>query len=134
MTDLGTPYGERRTIGSWVSSRRGAFPPVDGFRVGGHAVEEADGELDGSADASGEAELPQFRGGTVVMVDCLIRGIGVDLAGALAVDPCADAAEKSGQLRFVVGAHAFARGAPLGLVAMTRTVPCFNRPTLGQVH
>ena len=67
-----------------------------------------------SAAASGEAELPQFRGGTVVVVDRLIRGIGVDLAGAVAVDLCPDAAEKPGQLRFVVGAHAFARGAPLG--------------------
>jgi hypothetical protein len=36
------------------------------------------------------------------VVDRLIRGIGVDLAGA---------AEKFGQLRFVVGVHAF--GTPL---------------------
>jgi hypothetical protein len=50
----------------------------------------------------------------VVVVDGLIRGMGVDLAGAVAVDLCPDVAEKSGQLRFVVGAHAFARGAPLG--------------------
>jgi hypothetical protein len=68
-----------------------------------------------SAAASGEAELPEFCGGTVVVVDRLIRGIGVDLAGAVAVDLCLDVAKKSGQLRFVVGAHAFARGAPLGL-------------------
>ena len=99
-------------IGSWVSSRCGAFPPVDGFCVGGHAVEEADDEFDVSAAASGEAELPQFCGGTVVVMDCLIRGIGIDdLAGAVAVDLCPDVAEKSGQLRFVVGAHAFTRGA-----------------------
>jgi hypothetical protein len=97
-----------------VSSRCGAFPPVDGFCVGGHAVEEAGDELGVSAAASGEAELSQFCGGTVVVVDRLIRGIGVDLAGAVAVDLCPDVAKKSGQLRFVVGAHAFARGAPLG--------------------
>jgi hypothetical protein len=84
------------------------------FCVGGHAVEEAGDELDVSAAASGEAELPQFCGGTVVVVDRLIRGIGIDLAGAVAVDLCPDVAEKSGQLRFVVGAHAFARGAALG--------------------
>src|SRR5207244_9090384 len=60
------------------------------------------------------AELPEFCGGTVVVVDRLIRGIGVDLAGAIAVDLCPDVAEESGQLRLVVGAHAFARGAPLG--------------------
>jgi hypothetical protein len=78
-----------------VSSRRGAFPSVDGFCLGGHAVEEAGDELDVSAAASGEAELPQFCGGTVVVVDCLIRGVGVDLAGAVAVDLCPDVAEKS---------------------------------------
>ena len=97
-----------------MSSRCGAFPPVGGFRVGGRAVEEAGDELDVSAAAPGEAELPQFHGGTVVAVDRLIRSIGVDLAGAVAVDLCPDVAKKSGQLRFVVGAHAFARGAPLG--------------------
>ena len=91
-------------VGSLVSSRCGAFPPVDGFCVGGHAVEEAGDELDVSAAASGEAELPQFCGGTVVVVDRLIRGIGVDLSGAVAVDLCPDVAEKSGQLRFVVDA------------------------------
>ena len=112
MTDPGNPHGERSTVWSRVSSRCGAFPPVDGFCVG-HAVEEVGNELDVSAATSGEAELPQFCGGTVVVVDRLIRGIGVDLAGAVAVDLCPDMAEKSGQLRFVVGAHAFARGAPL---------------------
>jgi hypothetical protein len=98
-----------------LSSRYGAFPPVDGFGVSGHAVEEAGDELDVSAAASGEAELPQFCGGTVVVVDRLIRGIGVDLASAVAVYLYLDTAEKSGHLRFVVGAHAFASGAPLGL-------------------
>jgi hypothetical protein len=51
--------------------------------VGGHAVEEAGDELDVSAAASGEAELPQFCGSAVVVVDRLIRGIGVDLVGAV---------------------------------------------------
>jgi len=96
------------------SARRGAFPPVDGFSVSGHAVREAGDELGVSAAASGEAELPEFCGGTVVGVDRLIRGIGADLAGAVAAESRPDMAEKSGQLRFVVGAHAFACGAPLG--------------------
>ena len=69
MTGVGTPHGECGTVGSLVWSRCGAFPPVDGFCVGGHAVEEAGDELDVSAAASGEAELPQFGGGTVVVVD-----------------------------------------------------------------
>jgi hypothetical protein len=43
-----------------VSSRCGAFPPVDGFCVGGHAVEQAGDEFGVSAAASGEAELPEF--------------------------------------------------------------------------
>jgi hypothetical protein len=102
VTDPGTPHGERSTVGSLVSSRCGAFPPVDGFCVGGHAVEEVGDELGMSAAASGEAELPEFCGGTVVVVDRLIRGVGAGLAGT---------AEKFGQLRFVAGAHAFARGA-----------------------
>jgi hypothetical protein len=33
-----------------------------------------------------------------------------------------DVAEKYGQLRFVVGAHAFARGTPLGFGAHIQTV------------
>ena len=110
-----------------MSSRCGAFPPVDGFCVGGHAVEQAGDELDVSAATSGEAELPQLCGGTMVVVDRLIRGIGVDLAGTVAVDLCPDVAKKSGQLRFVVGAHAFGAARRSALVAMTRTVPCFNR-------
>ncbi len=106
VTDPGTSNGWRSTVGSWVSSRCGAFPSVDGSCADGHAVEEAGGELDVCAAASGEAELPQFCGGTVVVVDYLIRGIGVDLAGAVAVDLCPYVVEKSGQLRFVVGARA----------------------------
>jgi hypothetical protein len=65
-----------------VSSQCGAFPPVDGFCVGGHAIQEAGDELGVSA-ASGEAELPELCGGTMVVVDGLIRGVGVDLAGAV---------------------------------------------------
>jgi hypothetical protein len=64
--------------------------------------------------AASEAELPEFCGGAVVVVDRLIHGIDVDLAGAVAVDRCRDVAEQFGQLRLVVGAHAFARGVPFG--------------------
>jgi hypothetical protein len=56
-----------------VSSRCGAVPPVDGFGVGGHAVEEAGDELGVGASATGEAELPEFSGGPVVGVDRLIQ-------------------------------------------------------------
>ena len=47
-------------------SRCGALPPVDSFCVGGHSVEEPGDELGMSAAASGEAELPEFCGGTVI--------------------------------------------------------------------
>jgi hypothetical protein len=96
VTDRGTPHGERSAVGSLVSSRCGAFPPVDGFCVGGHAVEETGDELGVSAAASGEAELPEFCGGTVVVVDRLVCGVGVDLAGAVAVDLCPDVADLTG--------------------------------------
>src|ERR1700746_1613033 len=110
-----------------MSSRCGAAPPVDGFCVGGHAVEQAGDEFGVSAAASGEAELPEFCGGTVVAVDRLIRGLGVDLAGTGAVDLCPDVSEKSGQLRLVVGAHAFTRGAPFGFGGHDRDGTVFNR-------
>jgi hypothetical protein len=42
--------GTQSTVGSSVSSGFGAFPPVDGFCVGGHAVEQAGDELGVSAD------------------------------------------------------------------------------------
>jgi hypothetical protein len=42
-------------------------------------------------------------------------------------------AEKSGQLRFVVGAHAFARGAPLGFGGHDRDGTVFQTgPAFGQ--
>ena len=106
-----------------VSSRCGAFPPVDGFCVGGHAVQEAGGELGVGAAAAGEAELPQFCGGPVVVVDGLIHGIGIDLAGAVAAGRCPDVAEQSGELRVVAGADPFTGGAPFGFGACDAAVP-----------
>jgi hypothetical protein len=95
-----------------VSSRCGAFPPVDGFGTGGHPVEEAGGELGVGAPSAGEAELSEFCGGLVVVVDRLIHGIGVDRAAAVTVNRCPDVAEQFGQLRLVVGADPFTRSAP----------------------
>jgi hypothetical protein len=107
-----------------ASSWCGAFPPVDGFGVGGHAVEEIGDELGVGAAAAGETELPEFCGGPVVVVDRLIHGIGVDLAGAVTVDRCPDVAEQFGQLRLVVGADSFTRGAPFSIRGHDGTVPC----------
>lgn len=70
------------TGASWC----GAFPPVDGFCAGGHAVEDASDELGMAAPAAGEAELVEFSGGAVVVVNRLIHGAGVDLAVPVEVD------------------------------------------------
>jgi len=51
--------------------------------------------------------------------------MGVDLAGAEAVDLCPDVAEKSGQLRFVVGA-------PLGFGGHDPHRTVFHGPDLSQ--
>jgi len=74
--------------------------------------------------AAGEAELPEFCGGPVVVVDRLIHGVGVDLAGAVPVDRCPDVTEQFGQLRLVVGTDPFTRGAPFGIRGHDGTVPC----------
>jgi hypothetical protein len=63
------------------------------------------------APAVGEAELPEFCGGAVVVVDRLIHGRGVDLAGAVAADRCPEVAEQFGQLRLVAGADPFTQRA-----------------------
>ncbi len=68
---------------SLAAPRCGAFPPVDGFFAGGHAVEQAGDELGMGATAAGETELPEFCSGTVVVVDRLIDGVGVGLAAAV---------------------------------------------------
>jgi len=62
----------------------------------------------------------------VIVVDRLIYGIGVDLAGAVAVERSRDVAEQLGQLRLVVGAHTFPCGAPFGLGAHDRDGTVFE--------
>jgi hypothetical protein len=67
-----------------------------------------------AAPALGETELPEFCGGAVVVVNRLIHGKGVELAGAVAVDRRGDMGEQLGELCLVVGADPFARGVPFG--------------------
>jgi hypothetical protein len=64
-------------------------------------------------------------------VDRLIHGISVDLTGAAAVDRCPDVAEQSCQLRLVVGADPFMRGAPFGFRGHDGTVPCCSQTGRG---
>ena len=84
------------------------------------------GELGVVAPAAAETELPKFCGGAVIVMDRLIHGISVDLADAVAVDRGRDVAEQFGQLRLVVGAYAFARGAPFSLGAHDRDGTVFQ--------
>ena len=63
--------------------RGGALPPVDGFGVGGHAVPQARDELRVAAPAAAETERPELPRGAVVVMDRLIYGMGIDLAGAI---------------------------------------------------
>ena len=117
---------KRNGLRSLVRSRSGAFPPVNRFCVGGQAVEQAGDEFGVRPPAAGETELLEVPGGTVIVVDRLIYGIGVDLAGAVAVDRSRDVAEQLGQLRLVVGAHTVPRGAPVGLGAHARDGTVFE--------
>jgi len=43
-------------------------------------------DLDVRSTAAGPAELPQFAGRLVIVVDRLVDDMGVDLAGTVAVD------------------------------------------------
>src|SRR5215467_14686947 len=74
----------------------------------GHAVEQVGNEL-GVHPRRGTNRTSRVTGGTVIVVDRLIHGIDVDLAGAVAVHRIRDVAEQPGRLRLVVGAHACAR-------------------------
>jgi hypothetical protein len=92
-----------------VLSRRGPFPPVDGFVVGGHLIEEVSDDLDVCSPAAGPAELPQLAGSSLIVVDHLVNGVGVDLAGAVALERGRNVFDELGQSRLVVGGYAFAR-------------------------
>jgi hypothetical protein len=87
-------------------SGRDLFPPVDGFAVGGHLVEEVGDELDVCSTAAGPAELPELAGSSVIVVDRLVDGVGVDLAGAVAVERGRNVFDELGQSRLVVGGYA----------------------------
>jgi hypothetical protein len=54
------------------------------------------------------------------VVDGLIHGIGIDLAGAVSLPYVA---EQSGELRWAAGADLFPRGAPFGFRAYDATLP-----------
>jgi hypothetical protein len=62
------------------------------------------------------------------VVDGLIHGIGIDLAGAVSLPYVA---EQSGELRVVAGADPFVRGAPFGFRAYDATLPCCSQTGRG---
>jgi hypothetical protein len=86
--------------------------PLGTHGRGGMGCDHWRGEV--ARSASGEAELPEFPGVAVVLVDRLIYGAGVDLAGPVAVDRLCGVAEKPGRVRLWLGADRFASGAPFG--------------------
>ena len=104
-------------------SRRDLFPPVDGFAVGGHLIEEAGDELGVCSAATGPAELPELARSPVIVVDRLVDGVGVDLAGAVAVERDRNVFDELGQLRLVVGGYAFTRGPAFSLRPHNGTIP-----------
>lgn len=75
------------------------------------------------APAAGPAELPQLTGSSVVVVDCLVEGVGVDFAGAVAVECGRYVFDELGKSRLVVGGYAFTRGAAFGLRPHSETIP-----------
>jgi len=112
------------TGASWC----GAFPPVDGFCAGGYAVEDASDELGMAAPAAGEAELVEFSGGAVVVVNRLIHGAGVDLAVPVEVDR--RRAASRGLLRAGQGLDAVDQlNAVLGACSATCPLPQASAPT-----
>jgi hypothetical protein len=113
----GKPGQDGDACASPALSRSRAFPPVDGFGVSCHLIEHASDELIVGAPASGEAELPEFLGRAVVMVDRFVHGVGVDLTGPVTIHRCCDLGKQSGQLLLVVGAHTFAGGSPFSFGA-----------------
>jgi hypothetical protein len=70
------------------------LPPVGGLTVGGLLVDEAGDEFEVGAAAAGPAELPQLSCGAVVVVDRLIDGVGVELAGAVTVERVRDVCDE----------------------------------------
>lgn len=104
-------------------SRRGLFPPIDGLAIGGHLIEEVGDELGVCSATARPAELPQLAASSVIVVDRLVEGVGVDLAGAVAVKRIRDVFEELGQSRLVVGGYAFTRGPAFGLRPHSETIP-----------
>jgi hypothetical protein len=94
------------------------LPPVGGLIVGGLFVDEVGDELELGAAAGGLAEFPQLSCGAVVVVDRLIDGVGVELAGAVTVEHVRDVCDERAEAGLVVRRHAFARLRRSALVSM----------------
>jgi len=67
---------------SLALSRHGPFPPVDGLIVGGHLIDEVSDDLDVRSPAAGPTELPEFAGSSLIVVERLVNGVGVDISAA----------------------------------------------------
>jgi hypothetical protein len=94
-------------------SRHGPFPPVDGLIVGGHLIDEVSDDLDVRSPAAGPTELPEFAGSSLIVVERLVNGVGVELADAVALERGRNVFDEFGESRLVIGGYAFARGLSL---------------------
>lgn len=68
------------------SSRRDPFPPVDGFAVAVHPIEGVSDNLDIPSTAGRPTEFPELAGSTVIGVDRLVDGVGVQFGLTVTVD------------------------------------------------
>jgi hypothetical protein len=61
--------------------RRDPVPPVDGFAIGGHPIQDVSDDLGVCSTATRPAEFPQFAGRPMIVVDRLVDVVAVDFAG-----------------------------------------------------
>jgi len=127
VESVNNAYQMRPAPRSVALSRCDPFPPVDGFAVGGHSIEKVSDDLDMRSATTGPAEFPQLAGGLVIAVNGLVNGVGVDFAGAVAVDRRRDVFDEIGQSRLVIGGYPFARCPAFGLRPHGGTIPTWPR-------
>jgi hypothetical protein len=72
---------------------------------------------------TGPAEFPQLTGCPMIVVDRLVNGVGVDLAGTVTVDRDRDVFDEFTQPRLVIAVHGFPGGPALGLRSHSETIP-----------
>jgi hypothetical protein len=83
----------------------GALPPVDDLVIVGEPFEHPSDHLNMYADAARPAELPEFLGGTMIVVDRFVDGVGVDGPGTVSVEVSCYMFNELSQRCLMVGRH-----------------------------